>query len=228
MRLYGVPMRASSLAITRSAHSAMSLPPPTHQPCTCAITGLGERQMLMNLGIGPRLGAFATMKSLPGSHSPSVVSPSSQWWKPPAKSNPAQNERPAPRSTITFTASSATALCTAASSSSGIGGTIVLSRSGRLSVTVATAPVRRVDERLEGLGAHSEPSIARADAGQLDHRVARGAARGGHVGEAVDQPGEAAQHHGVAGGAQLVGVLLALVAQRVEARRCRCRRAAGR
>ena len=31
---------------TRSAHSAMSLPPPTHQPCTCAITGFGMRQML--------------------------------------------------------------------------------------------------------------------------------------------------------------------------------------
>jgi NAD(P)-dependent dehydrogenase (short-subunit alcohol dehydrogenase family) len=106
---YGVPMRASSLMITRSAHSAMSLPPPTHQPCTSAITGLGERQIDMNLGIGPMLGALAITKSLPGSHSPSVVMPSSQWWNPPAKSKPAQNERPAPRSTITFTDSSATA-----------------------------------------------------------------------------------------------------------------------
>ena len=140
MRLYGVPMRASSLATTRSAHSAMSLPPPTHQPCTWAITGLGERHIDMNFGTGPTLGAVAITKSLPGSHSPSVVSASSQWWKPPPKSKPAQNARPAPRSTITFTLSSATARCTAASSSSGMGGTIVLRRSGRLSVTVATAP----------------------------------------------------------------------------------------
>ncbi len=46
-------MRASSEAITRSAQSAKSLPPPTHQPCTWAITGLGERHTLMNLGTGP-------------------------------------------------------------------------------------------------------------------------------------------------------------------------------
>ena len=72
-------MRASSLMITRSAQSAMSLPPPTHQPCTWAITGLGARQMLMNFGIGPKFGAVAITKSLPGSHAPSVVSPSSQW-----------------------------------------------------------------------------------------------------------------------------------------------------
>ena len=32
IRLYGVPITASSEAITRSAHSAKSLPPPTHQP----------------------------------------------------------------------------------------------------------------------------------------------------------------------------------------------------
>src|SRR5262249_11735039 len=34
--------------MTRSAHSAVSLPPPTHQPCTCAMTGFGARHMLMN------------------------------------------------------------------------------------------------------------------------------------------------------------------------------------
>ncbi len=49
-------MRASSLAMTRSAHSAMSLPPPTHQPCTWAITGFGARHRLMNFGTAPRLG----------------------------------------------------------------------------------------------------------------------------------------------------------------------------
>ena len=102
-------MRASSEAITRSAQRAMSLPPPTHQPCTWAITGFGERQILMNLGTGPTDGAVAITKSFPGSHSPSVVRPSSQWWKPPAKSNPAQKARPAPRRTITFTAASAIA-----------------------------------------------------------------------------------------------------------------------
>ena len=42
--------------------------------------------------------------------------------------------------TITLTSASRTARPTAASTSSGIGGTIVFSRSGRLSVIVATAP----------------------------------------------------------------------------------------
>ena len=72
-------MRASSLAITRSAQSAKSLPPPTHQPWTCAITGFGERQTLMNFCVGARLGAVAPTKSLPGSHAPSVFIHSSQW-----------------------------------------------------------------------------------------------------------------------------------------------------
>ncbi len=72
-------MRASCDAMTRSAQSAMSEPPPTHQPWTWQITGFGERQMLMNLGIGPMLGAVAIAKSLPGSQRPSVVMSSSQW-----------------------------------------------------------------------------------------------------------------------------------------------------
>ncbi len=71
-------MRASSLAMTRSAHSARSLPPPTHQPWTWAMTGLGERHRLMNRGTTPTSEA-ARAKSLPGSHAPSVVSDSSQW-----------------------------------------------------------------------------------------------------------------------------------------------------
>jgi hypothetical protein len=49
-------------------------------------------------------------------------------------------DRPAPRSTITFTAWSRVACLIAASHSSGIGGTIVLSRSGRFRVIVATGP----------------------------------------------------------------------------------------
>ena len=116
----------------------MSLPPPTHQPCTWAITGFGARHRLMNFGTGPRLAVVAPMKSLPGSQRPSVVSISSQWWKPSPKSKPAQKARPAPLSTITFTCSSATACSTASWSSSGIGGTIVFSRSGRLKVIRAT------------------------------------------------------------------------------------------
>ncbi len=35
--------------------------------------------MLMNLGTGPAAGEVAMAKSLPGSHRPSVVMPSSQW-----------------------------------------------------------------------------------------------------------------------------------------------------
>ena len=73
-----MPICASSEAMTRSAQSAKSLPPPTHQPCTCAITGLGERHTLMNFWVGASSGAVAKAKSLPGSHAPSVVIMSSQ------------------------------------------------------------------------------------------------------------------------------------------------------
>ena len=86
MREYGVPILASSLAMTMSAHNAVSLPPPTHQPCTCAMTGFGERHMLMNFCVGASAGAVANTKSLPGSHWPSVVRCSSHWRKPPPKS----------------------------------------------------------------------------------------------------------------------------------------------
>ena len=79
-------MRASSDAITMSAPSAKSLPPPTHQPCTWAITGLGARQMLNSFCVGEAVGAVAITKSLPGSQRPSVLSASSQWWKPSPKS----------------------------------------------------------------------------------------------------------------------------------------------
>ena len=46
-------MRASSDAITMSAQSAISLPPPTHQPCTWAITGFGLRHSDMKRGTQP-------------------------------------------------------------------------------------------------------------------------------------------------------------------------------
>ncbi len=93
----------------------------------------------MNFCVGATACAVANMKSLPGSHSPSVVRYSSQWWKPPPKSNPPQKERPAPRTTMTFTDGSRTAAFTAASISSGMGGTMVFRCSGRLSVIVAIA-----------------------------------------------------------------------------------------
>ena len=41
-------MIASSEAITMSADSALSLPPPTHQPCTWAMTGLRDRHIEKN------------------------------------------------------------------------------------------------------------------------------------------------------------------------------------
>ena len=81
-----MPICASSQAITRSAQSAKSLPPPTHQPWTCAITGFGERQTLMSFWVGEIAGAVANAKSLPASHSPSVAIMSSQASKPPPKS----------------------------------------------------------------------------------------------------------------------------------------------
>ncbi len=79
-------MRASSEAMTRSAQRAKSLPPPRHQPCTWAITGLGERQMLISFWVGAISGDVAIAKSLPASHAPSVVICASQWWKPSPKS----------------------------------------------------------------------------------------------------------------------------------------------
>ena len=81
-----MPICASSEAITRSAHKAKSLPPPTHQPWTWAITGFGARQTLMSFCVGALCGAVANAKSLPASHSPSVVIWSSQALKPPPKS----------------------------------------------------------------------------------------------------------------------------------------------
>ena len=85
IREYGVPMTASSEAITRSAESAKSLPPPTHQPCTWAITGLGVRQIDSSFWVGASCGAVAIAKSLPGSQRPSVIIASPQCWKPPPK-----------------------------------------------------------------------------------------------------------------------------------------------
>ena len=81
-----MPIWASSEAITRSAQSAKSLPPPTHQPWTWAITGFGARHTLMSFWVGALCGAVANAKSLPASHSPSVVIWSSQALKPPPKS----------------------------------------------------------------------------------------------------------------------------------------------
>src|SRR5581483_7936662 len=103
MREYGVPMRASSEATTMSAQSDISLPPPTHQPWIWAMTGLGLRHSDMNFGTQPSVGDVVAMNSLPGSHFPSVVSRSSQWWNPAEKSKPAQNDGPAPCRMITLT-----------------------------------------------------------------------------------------------------------------------------
>jgi hypothetical protein len=94
----------------------------------------------MNFCVGASSCAVEKAKSLPASHSPSVVKYWSQWWKPPPKLNPAQKERPTPRRMMTFTAASRIASRIARSISSGIGGTIVLSSSGRFSVIVATGP----------------------------------------------------------------------------------------
>jgi hypothetical protein len=79
-------MTASSLAITRSAQSAKSLPPPRHQPCTCAITGFGQCQMVASFLVGESCGAVAITKSLPGSQRPSVSIASLHCLNPPPKS----------------------------------------------------------------------------------------------------------------------------------------------
>ena len=44
-------MRASSAMTTRSAHSAMSLPPATAKPCTLPIVGRSERKRLKKLSV---------------------------------------------------------------------------------------------------------------------------------------------------------------------------------
>ena len=41
------PSMASSDAITRSHHKASSWPPPMHQPCTIAMTGIGTPRIAM-------------------------------------------------------------------------------------------------------------------------------------------------------------------------------------
>ena len=104
------------------------------------MTGLEARQIAKNFWCGLVTWAVIAAKSLPGSQRPSVFIASSQWWKPPPKSYPPENARPAPRSTMTLTAGSRSASPMAASISSGIGGTMVLSCSGRFSVMVATDP----------------------------------------------------------------------------------------
>jgi hypothetical protein len=58
--------------MTMSAHSAMSDPPPTHQPCTWVITGLRLRQRLMNFGTGAVKAFVAAIMSFPGSQRPLV------------------------------------------------------------------------------------------------------------------------------------------------------------
>ena len=133
-------MRASSLAITRSAHSAMSLPPPTHQPWTWAITGLGERHRLMNRGTAPRLCEVAAAKSLPGSHAPSVVSALVPVMKAVAEVEARAERAPgAAQDDHLDLRIGDRARPPPPRAPRGIGGTIVFRRSGRFSVIVAIA-----------------------------------------------------------------------------------------
>ena len=134
-----MPIRASSLAITRSAQSAKSLPPPTHQPWTWAITGFGERQTLMNFWVGASAGAVAHDEVL--ARVPLAVG--GQPLVPVVEAAAevvagAEGAAGAAQDDHLHRRRRATARSTAASTSSGIGGTIVFSDSGRLSVIVAT------------------------------------------------------------------------------------------
>ena len=78
-RAGGYPMRQSSAHTIRSEQSAKSVPPPTQKPCTCAITGFGERHSDMYVptyatspgsrGSGPTGSAPFSIRSAPQSMS---------------------------------------------------------------------------------------------------------------------------------------------------------------
>jgi len=95
--------------------------------------------MLMNFCVGDVASAVAWVKSLPASHSPLVLCVSCHSWKSLPKLKPAQNDRPAPRNTMTLTAGSCAAAFSAASISSGMAGMIVFNSAGRFRVIVAIA-----------------------------------------------------------------------------------------
>ena len=146
--------RASSLAITRSAQSAKSLPPPTHQPCTWAITGFGERQTLMNFCVGATSGAVAHAKSLPGSQRAVGGDPLVPVVEAAAEVVAGAERAPgAAQHDHLHRRRRATAAPTAASTSSGIGGTIVLSSLGPVQRDRRDGGLDRVEDRLEVIAA---------------------------------------------------------------------------
>jgi len=137
MREYGVPMRASSLAITRSAHSARSLPPPSTHPCTLGTHGLWRRHRLMKRGTAPWLWMWRSRSPCGGPSArrgelrvPVVEALAEVKARAERPAGPAQHDHPHPLIGARRRH--------AASISSGIGGTIVFRCSGRLSVMLAT------------------------------------------------------------------------------------------
>ena len=142
-------MRASSDAITRSAHRAKSLPPPTHQPCTWAITGLCERHTLMNRGTAPKArgGPGEVLARVPlavGGQPLVPVMKAAAEVEARAEGAACAAEDDHLHGVVP------TASFIAASISSGIGGTMVFSRSGRFSVIVAMPSVGGVQKGLVG------------------------------------------------------------------------------
>ena len=116
----------------------MSLPPPTHQPWTWAITGLGQRQT-HELRAG-RVRARAIAKSLPGSHLPSVADVFVPVVGAAAEVEAGAERAPGAAQDDHLDRLVAAGECDGRLDPSGIGGTIVFSLSGRFSVIVATGP----------------------------------------------------------------------------------------
>ncbi|CAM5728828.1 hypothetical protein SHIRM173S_01426 [Streptomyces hirsutus] len=127
------PKRAASEAMTRSQCSTISRPPVTAGPFTAAMTGLAGRCQ----------GALSPAEG-PAERMLSPVSPSSR------RSSPAQKACPAPVSTTARTRASSVSRAMVALSSRISREVSALRRSGRLSVTVATAPSCSTRTQSEG------------------------------------------------------------------------------
>ncbi|OGK89526.1 MAG: hypothetical protein A2W08_11515 [Candidatus Rokubacteria bacterium RBG_16_73_20] len=127
----GRPKRASSEATTRSQPTARPQPPARAQPCTCAITGVRIRASRSRI----------RGRALNDSRASSVEPRSPA----PLRSAPAQNAlSPAPESTMTRAAGSASEAPSAASSSATIVRESALRTSGRFRVMRATPSWREV------------------------------------------------------------------------------------
>ena len=129
-----MPKRARSLAKRMSAIEAMSIPAPTAAPLTAAMYGFSS--WMSARGMGWTRSRRLCRRSATVSCVCSTPSPPASW----ATSMPLQNPRPAPVRMMARTPRSASDRSIASRHSDSIRSSKALSRSGRLSVIVATPP----------------------------------------------------------------------------------------